>query len=82
MKTKPKMPVVPTGAGIGKPIMNAKRVVEISDKGKAIYHVRWGRPVAATWLANMPLRLIVGFIRMHWLYEYRAKSPRRGVKGR
>jgi len=59
--------------GIGKPITNAKRVVELADKRKAIYHVRWGRPIAAAWLASMQVRLIVGFIRMHWLYEYRAK---------
>lgn len=82
MKTKPKMPEVPTGAGIGKPITNAKRVVELAQKGRSIYHVRWGRPAAAAWLQNMPLHLIVGFIRMHWLYEYRAKPQRKGARAR
>jgi len=62
---------------IGKPITRVRQVCELADKGKSVWHSRWGRPVAGAWLQNMQARAIVGFIRMGWLYYYKPKSKKK-----
>jgi hypothetical protein len=59
---------------IGKRIFNCKRIGELAQKRKAIYHVRWGRAVSASWFLGMPLHTILGYIRMGWIYEYKPKK--------
>lgn len=60
----------------GKPITKVMRVCELAESGKSIYHERWGRAIPAAFIQNMQTRIVVGFIRRHWLYEYKpvAKS--------
>lgn len=64
----------------GKRITLVKQVCDLADKGKSIWHARWGRPVAAAWLQNMQARYIVGQIRMGWLFEYRTMQPKRPAR--
>lgn len=58
----------------GAPITNVKQIVELAAKKKSVWHEKWKRTVPAAMLENMPVRLIVGFIRMGWLYKYDKKK--------
>lgn len=57
-----------------KPITKVEQVMRLAHRKKAIYHVRWGRPVAAAYFIGMPVNVVVGYIRMSWLYEYKPKK--------
>lgn len=58
---------------IGKKITKGLRIMELAKKKRSVYHTRWGRTCPATVLENMPYRVVVGFIRMGWLFEYTPK---------
>jgi len=60
----------------GKSITKVRRVCELAKQGKSIYHTQWSRPIPAAFMQNMQTRIIVGFIRMHWLYEYNPKPKK------
>lgn len=55
----------------GKQITKLEQVVKLSKAGKAIYHSRWGRSVAASFIVGIPLTVVAGYIRMGWLYHYK-----------
>lgn len=55
----------------GKQITKLEQVVKLAKSGKAIYHSRWGRSVAAAFIVSMPLTVVAGYIRMGWLYHYK-----------
>jgi len=71
-----------TGGTLGKPVTKVEHIHKLAQRGKSIWHMRLGRPVPASWLQNMPVSLIVGYFRMFWLYEYRAKSQEKAKKAR
>lgn len=58
----------------GKRIATCNEIVKLANAGKSVWHERWHRPSSAAWLANMPVRLIVGWIRLGWLYRYEKKK--------
>lgn len=69
MKKTRKQPVY--SGTIGKRIFKCEEVVKAAQQGKSLWHSRLGRPTSAAWLQNMPTHLIVGYLRMGWLYQYK-----------
>lgn len=58
---------------LGKPITKVEQVCTLANKGKAIYHTRWGKTVPAAFLVNFQARMLANHIRMGWLYNYKPK---------
>lgn len=65
-------------AAVKKPIKTVERVIEIANKGRAVYVTRWSRTCAAAFLIGWPARELHNWIKAGYLFEYR-KGGKRGA---
>lgn len=56
---------------LGKKITKCEQITKLALAKKSLFHTRINKRITASWVENMPVRLIVGWIRMSWLYEYK-----------